>query len=67
MGRRTAGTRRVHAMIEHSDTLLQSAIPVLLTIVTFGLLAASYVFWVAIPRTAEGREADNQAGELLPI
>jgi len=54
-------------MIEHSDTLLQSAIPVLLTIVTFGLLAASYVFWVAIPRTAEGREADNQAGELLPI
>ena len=53
-------------MIEHSDTLLQSAIPVLLTIVTFGLLAASYVFWVAIPRTAEGRDADNRAGEPLP-
>jgi hypothetical protein len=53
-------------MIEHSNTLLQSAIPALLTIITFGLLAASYVFWVVIPRTAEGCGAENRTGEPLP-
>jgi uncharacterized protein involved in response to NO len=56
----------VHAMTGDSTTLLNSAIPALLTIVTFGLLAVSYVFWVVKPRTSEGGAAENRAGEPLP-
>jgi uncharacterized protein involved in response to NO len=53
-------------MTGDSTTLLNSAIPALLTIVTFGLLAVSYVFWVVKPRTSEGGAAENRAGEPLP-